>query len=276
MRQGPQLQLAKSISENMETEFYVGYFDKAPKEITKFIRLVIVTLALTVLGIAWLLSSQQRGFIPSSYEYYQETELSGLLIADPVPAIQVYSERAGDQTLQVQTIPVVQFGKKGARDLVQELNGSWVTVIGHLIYYDGKTLIEITDATNLVASGPVPADFPSQGPITFGDKRRFKGEIVDAKCFFGVMKPGHGKPHRSCAIRCISGGIPAVLRTWNSFDNPTYHLIIMESNSLEKLSDYIGESVEIEGIEGDFYDWKVLKVNDLSLIKPVTMGTIEQ
>jgi hypothetical protein len=37
------------------------------------------------------------------------------------------------------------------------------------------------------------------------------GEIVDSKCYLGVMNPGALIPHRACAIRCISGGIPPVL-----------------------------------------------------------------
>lgn len=37
-------------------------------------------------------------------------------------------------------------------------------------------------------------------------------EIIDPKCYFGVI-PGKGKIHRSCAIRCISDGIPPVLAT---------------------------------------------------------------
>ena len=37
---------------------------------------------------------------------------------------------------------------------------------------------------------------------------QFTGEIVDSKCYFGVMNPGNGKVHRDCAARCISGGIP--------------------------------------------------------------------
>lgn len=254
----------------METEFYVGYFDKAPKGIARFIKVVIVLLVLAVLGIAWLLAFHQRGFISSSYEYYRETELSGLLIAKPVPAIQVYLKSANLQAPTVQTIPLVQFGKKGAKDMVQALNGSWVTVRGHLIYYDGKSLLEITDPENIVTSGPIPADFPAQDQAKFSNKGSFRGEIVDAKCFFGVMKPGHGKPHRSCAIRCILGGIPAVLRSWDTYDNPKYHLIIMESGSPQELTDYVGELVQIEGIEGEFYDWKLLKVNDLSQINPVT------
>ena len=34
------------------------------------------------------------------------------------------------------------------------------------------------------------------------------GEIVDGKCYLGVMNPGEGKVHRDCAVRCLSGGIP--------------------------------------------------------------------
>ena len=36
-----------------------------------------------------------------------------------------------------------------------------------------------------------------------------RGEIVDTKCYLGVMNPGEHKVHRDCAVRCISGGVPA-------------------------------------------------------------------
>ena len=39
----------------------------------------------------------------------------------------------------------------------------------------------------------------------------FTGEIVDTKCYLGVMNPGEGKVHRSCAARCISGGVTPAL-----------------------------------------------------------------
>lgn len=38
-----------------------------------------------------------------------------------------------------------------------------------------------------------------------------KGEIVDSKCYLGVMNPGNLKAHRACAINCIQGGVPPVL-----------------------------------------------------------------
>ena len=40
------------------------------------------------------------------------------------------------------------------------------------------------------------------------------------------MKPGEGKTHRSCAIRCIAGGIPPVFKT----DSSGYFLLVNEKN----------------------------------------------
>jgi len=39
------------------------------------------------------------------------------------------------------------------------------------------------------------------------------GEIVDSKCYLGVMNPGNGKVHHDCAVRCLSGGIPPIFAT---------------------------------------------------------------
>jgi hypothetical protein len=38
-----------------------------------------------------------------------------------------------------------------------------------------------------------------------------RGEIVDSKCFLGVMNPAEGAVHRDCARRCLSGGMPPML-----------------------------------------------------------------
>src|SRR5258708_24539109 len=45
------------------------------------------------------------------------------------------------------------------------------------------------------------------GPVTV------TGEIVDSKCYLGVMNPGQGKVHRDCAARCLSGGTPPIFVT---------------------------------------------------------------
>jgi len=44
-------------------------------------------------------------------------------------------------------------------------------------------------------------------PSTSLGTQTLVGEIVDSKCFLGVMNPGQLTTHRACAIRCISGGV---------------------------------------------------------------------
>lgn len=50
-----------------------------------------------------------------------------------------------------------------------------------------------------------PAPQPAVSPLGEG---MFTGELVDTKCWSGVMRPATGKVHRGCAIRCLSGGVP--------------------------------------------------------------------
>ena len=52
-----------------------------------------------------------------------------------------------------------------------------------------------------------------------------EGEVVDSKCFLGVMKPGNLKPHRACATRCISGGVPPVFLVRDARGHATYYLL---------------------------------------------------
>jgi hypothetical protein len=52
------------------------------------------------------------------------------------------------------------------------------------------------------------------------------GEIGDSKCFLGVMNPGQLTPHRACAIRCISGGIPPVLLVRQTNGTALYFLLV--------------------------------------------------
>ncbi len=75
------------------------------------------------------------------------------------------------------------------------------------------------------------------------------GEIVDAKCWLGVMNPGEGKVHRDCAVRCISGGVPPALRV-HSADGGTRILMLVNEDGgklgREVLS-YVGEPVVVSG-----------------------------
>src|SRR5206468_3964392 len=95
-------------------------------------------------------------------------------------------------------------GKHGAMEMAKGLDGRTVRLMGSLIYRGSDAMIEaLPNTVQASADAPVPSATPIDlGLVTLA------GEIVDSKCYLGVMNPGNGKVHRDCAARCISGGIP--------------------------------------------------------------------
>jgi len=90
-----------------------------------------------------------------------------------------------------------------------------------------------------------------------------KGEIVDPKCYFGVMKPGKGKIHRSCAVLCISGGIPPVLATTDENNISEYYLITDTSGKPihKDILPHIGKPSMLTGTIVQLEDWYQLQLN---------------
>ena len=87
---------------------------------------------------------------------------------------------------------------------------------------------------------------PSTIPL---GRQTLVGEIVDSKCFLGVMNPGQLTPHRACAIRCISGGVPPVLLVRQK-DGPAIYLLLVSSDGKpvnKQVLDLVAEPVEITG-----------------------------
>jgi len=106
------------------------------------------------------------------------------------------------------------------------------------------------------------ADTPFEKQVNLGIKE-VQGEIVDPKCFFGVMNPAEGKIHKSCAIRCISGGIPAIIRS-NKGKEEEYYIIkgINDKDIRQSILPYIGEEVRLTGSITEINNWKYITVSD--------------
>ena len=250
---------------NPDSEFYVGYFPKAPASYRKTTIRVVVILFLLIPAIAFLLVNNQRGFLSSTYDYANITELSGTLITTPFPALQIaIDDGKGNDVFQ--TIPLVAFGKLGGQRevdrLLQDLDGPprsvEVSVKGNLIFYDGKTLLEVKEWGEWSEGSNTKTD-----PVLVESQVSLTGEILDAKCFFGVMKPGHGKPHRSCAVRCISGGIPPVIAANDHSGGKHYYLLTgPENQSINTdLLPWVAQAVTLKGDVYLYDDWEVLQLN---------------
>ena len=87
-----------------------------------------------------------------------------------------------------------------------------------------------------------------QPPVALG-RHRLRGEIVDSKCYYGVMKPASGKAHRDCAVRCISGGAPPAFVVRSTDESVLVLLLVGADGSsiAREVLDLVAEPVEIEG-----------------------------
>ncbi len=226
-------------------EFYIGYFDKAPAGIAASMRKVVGALLASAVLLAVLLVISQQPFYPIVFEFLQTRTFEGAISEQPYPTLRI--ERPGRAGLQPthSRYHLANVGKIGAQETVAGLDNQQVRLQGTLIYRDEQTMIEI-------APGTVE---PSTGPATLGSVVRslgtftLQGEIIDAKCFFGVMNPGSLKPHRACAVRCISGGLPAALAVRTATGETTYLLLVStDGQAVNKdILDMIAEPVEITG-----------------------------
>lgn len=176
-----------------EPEFYVGYQAQAPPRLSLFVRGVVAVLALTGLAAALILVAGQAPFADARFEYGQPREYEGQLLAWPYPMLITPSGR----------YLLVAPGKHGFS--AEGLDGRRIHVKGTLIRRGEDQMLEVEPSSVRDLGRATPGEEPAL--MDLGDAV-LSGEIVDSKCFLGVMNPGQGKVHRDCAVRCISGGVP--------------------------------------------------------------------
>jgi hypothetical protein len=243
------------------SDFYIGWMAKAPGSFAKHTKRVLLILFPVALVIGYLIATNQKKFSTANFEYGKTTELTGIYHINPVPLLKVY-----DKNRRSITIPLVGYGKHGAETAIKEiekeknvsLNGKEVTLKGTLLYGDGKTILQIDNNEKPVVNiGSVSAYLIEEKDL---GTQIIRGEIVDPKCYFGVMKPGEGKVHRDCAIRCILGGIPPVLHVQNEKGESNYYLIVGPNGEKmnEAVQDVVAEAVSIEAKVVQQDDWIIL------------------
>lgn len=250
-------------------EFYIGYMPNAPKSFSSRNKLVVVFILLLIPLITFLLVSNQKGFTNSQFEFGNLVELEGVLYKEPIPILKVKTGQDANGEDLYQSIMLINFLKFGADQLLDDyeekiakpLSQTRVKVKGTLIYYDGVTLLELTDQENaLIDYGPITGPAPVQVNDQLGSIE-LSGEIVDPKCFFGVMKPGNGKPHKSCAIRCIAGGIPPILMVKNENGDANY-VILKGAQGQEinrQIIPFVADPINVKGNLKKVDDWLVLE-----------------
>jgi len=257
----------------MQEEFYIGWLAEAPPSFAKMVRRFVVGLCLLIPSTAILITYFQNGFSNGTFEFGKTTELEGIFSEKPFPFLTIENGKDAAGKPVFQKILLVGKGKFGftvdgtrytADGARFTENGQRVKVSGFLIYNDGKTAFEVESIENQ------KEELTKITPSTVyrvSSAVQFRGEITDPKCLFGVMNPGQGKPHRDCAVRCIAGGIPPVLKIANAAGEAEYYLLADPNG--EPLNDhileYVGDGVQLCGRLEQDGDWLVLYADPATL-----------
>jgi hypothetical protein len=231
------------MSANRQDEFYVGYLPRAPQGIARRSRLFVVGALLVGLGAAVALVASHGPFGPGVFEFGNTRAFEGVVRLVPYPALELARPGAGEKSTSAYLL--VAPGKFGAGEIMGGFAGQRVSLEGTLVYRDERTMIEVVPGS-VQRLGWEAAEPP---PVEKLGRLTLRGEIVDSKCFLGVMNPGNLKTHRACATLCISGGIPPVLLVRERGGAARYLVLVSPEGRPvnEELLPFVAEPIEIEG-----------------------------
>jgi hypothetical protein len=231
----------------MNDEFYIGWEGKAAPGIGQAVRKIIITLLVFIVLASVVFSVSQRMIGQSAFEWGTTKSFSGILQTQPYPCLLVPRPGNAGDLPQFSTYYLVapwKFGLK--REALAPLSGKSVTLKGALIYRGNQTMVETKPEWIQASDSTSAISIPQTARL---GRQTLVGEIVDSKCFLGVMNPGQLTPHRACAIRCISGGIPPVLLVRQKDGSTVYFLLVSSDGKPvnQQVLGMVAEPVEITG-----------------------------
>ncbi len=240
----------------MADSFYVGYVDRAPDGVRRTMRrLIPVLLALVIIPASLLVQGQK--FDESVFEFGDVKEFEGVYHDSPVPYLLTDS---GD--------PLLLVGRAKYAVRMEARSGSRIQISGTRIIRDGTVMVEmVPDSETLLAGPAVTATATPHRVRTLS----VEGEVVEAKCYLGVMNPGAGPAHRACARLCLAGGVPAMLHFTDRQPDDGHEAnsgILVTGLSQEVLSRFAAQKVVVSGTEWAAGNLRWIEVDDVRLAGP--------
>jgi hypothetical protein len=228
-------------------EFYIGWEVKSAPGIGRRARIIALVLFLCALITPVVLAISQHMIGSSVFEWGTQKTFAGILQTRPYPHLLVTRPGNTGSGFKFSTYYLVAPWKFGLdTQALAQLDGKSVTLKGTLIYRGNQTMVETRP--DLIQEKQSSRADSLPNVVSLG-KQTLIGEIVDSKCFLGVMNPGQLTPHRGCAIRCISGGVPPILLVKRKKGPANYFLLVSaEGKPVNKaVLDLVAEPVEITG-----------------------------
>ena len=116
-----------------------------------------------------------------------------------------------------------------------------------------------------VETAPPP---PPAAPVALGGAT-LEGELMDAKCWLGAMRPGEGLTHKGCAELCVRSGLPLLFVTGGrEADRRVF--IALDEQGRPLTSDvlpYVADPVRVTGKATREDGWLRLRVSPGSITR---------
>lgn len=277
--------IANKIQEEKSSPFFIGWANNN-KRLFSVTRLTAIAASVFILIIGVVLSNSQKKLSGFAIDYNNVKKMEGWLSVKPVPNLKIIDGKDGYGNPVYKTILLMDAFKFGADAVVKKvLNGDsikYVRLTGYLSSNiigcsdSSKDCVEICNQCIIgTTNNPVmeiengqysfeaiQAPLAASSNVTSIGVQTLHGEIIDPKCYFGAMNPGQGKPHLSCATRCISGGIMPVLKYEVNNQNKYAVLVGLNGEKINKeVLNFIGVPVEIKGNLSSMDNWGILKID---------------
>ncbi len=242
-------------------EFFLGYAPPMPPRLARFITRVVIGLAGGGLAWAVTVAAGHARLEGGTFEFGHPQPFAGTIVERPYPALR---SEAGDSDAMPWLLLVAP-GKHGADALVRGLDGRRATLMGTRVRRGAHTMIEVDPASIVLGEAPgfSPTVAALRAESSGGRPVTVRGEIVDSKCFLGVMVPGSGKTHKDCASLCLRGGIPPALYVEDRDGGSV--LMLLTGTSGEPIGAHalrvVGEAIDMTGIIERQGGWLVLRTD---------------
>ena len=247
--------------------FFIHY-RPLPPGLKRFVLLTLTAVTAIIVVLGFWGPSLHNQYGPGRRQPVRE--LSGWLLDGPGGAqLAVPQPGQTNQGTSFNRVLLAGPGKTIPPPAVMDHVGEWVKVRGSLFSRGALDVMNTRKATPTRPPSGTPeanASGSSEGEFTL------LGEIMDSKCFSGVMKPGSGKTHMGCAIRCISGGVPAVFHVRRNSGATLDFVLIDDQNRTvnERVLPLVAQPLELKGEVIRFDNLLALRAN------PETYRSLEQ
>ena len=245
----------------VDEEFFIGYAPPMPPRLARFVSKVVIATGCLTLAWAVTVAGGHVALEGGTFEFGHPRGVAGTIVERPYPALRL----DGVDPDVVPWLRLVAPGKHGADTLVRGLDGRHVTLTGTRIQRGTHSMIEVAPASIVSGQTSEPAMSGAAAMLqqAAGAPVTVTGEIVDSKCFLGVMVPGSGKTHKECASLCLRGGIPPALYVQDRSGHSS--LLLLTGTSGEPIGaravQLAGEAISVTGSVQRQGGWLVLRTD---------------